>query len=143
MLSYMPELVGFQSMVILDPNGMTFDAVGAFGLAFQLISNSGSSYCGAASKVISPHRWLESDLNFRLDFQTGLLPKMGNGQEDQKIAILFPLCNENVLRQVDYKQAPKHRLVLRNKWSLTFFHKDLLQKLSTDPPKLQNSDYMN
>ena len=30
----MPELVGFQTMVILDPNGMTFDAVGAFGLAF-------------------------------------------------------------------------------------------------------------
>ena len=31
----MPELVGFQTMVILDPKGMTFDAVGAFGLAFQ------------------------------------------------------------------------------------------------------------
>ena len=29
-----PELVGFQTMVILDPNGMTFDSVGAFGLAF-------------------------------------------------------------------------------------------------------------
>ena len=56
-------------MVILDPNGMNFDTVGAFGLAFQLLFNSGSSYCGAASKVISPHRWLESDLNFRLHFQ--------------------------------------------------------------------------
>ena len=42
----MPELVGFQTMVILDPNGMTFDAVGAFGLAFQLLFKSGSSYCG-------------------------------------------------------------------------------------------------
>ena len=26
----MPGLVGFQSKVILDPNGMTFDAVGVF-----------------------------------------------------------------------------------------------------------------
>ena len=30
----MPELVGFQTMVILDPNGMTFDALGVFGLVF-------------------------------------------------------------------------------------------------------------
>ena len=30
----MSELVGFQTMVILDPNGMTFDAVGVFGLVF-------------------------------------------------------------------------------------------------------------
>ena len=30
----MPELVGFQTMVILDPNGMTFDAVSVFGLDF-------------------------------------------------------------------------------------------------------------
>ena len=28
----MPELVGFQTMVILDPYGMTLDAVGVFGL---------------------------------------------------------------------------------------------------------------
>ena len=41
----MPELVGFQTMVILDPNGMTFDAVGVFGLAFQFLFKSGSSYC--------------------------------------------------------------------------------------------------
>ena len=27
----MPELVGFQTIVITDPNGMTFDAGGAFG----------------------------------------------------------------------------------------------------------------
>jgi hypothetical protein len=38
----MLELVGFQTMVILDPNGMTFDAVGVFGLAFQLLLKSGS-----------------------------------------------------------------------------------------------------
>ena len=30
----MPEFVGFKIMVILDPNGMTFDAVGVFGLVF-------------------------------------------------------------------------------------------------------------
>ena len=30
----MPELVGFQTMEILDPNGVTFDAVGVFGLDF-------------------------------------------------------------------------------------------------------------
>ena len=44
-LLYMPELVGFQTMVILDPYGMTFDAVGVFGLDFQLLFKSGSSYC--------------------------------------------------------------------------------------------------
>ena len=32
----MPELVGFQFMEILDPNGVTFDAVGVFGLDFYL-----------------------------------------------------------------------------------------------------------
>ena len=41
----MPELVGFQTMVILDPNGMAFDAVCVFGLDFQLFKKSGSSYC--------------------------------------------------------------------------------------------------
>ena len=30
----MPDFVGFQTIVILDPNGMTFDAVVVFGLAF-------------------------------------------------------------------------------------------------------------
>ena len=30
----MPELVGFQTMVILDPNGMTFYGVGVFSLVF-------------------------------------------------------------------------------------------------------------
>ena len=41
----MPELVRFQTMVILDPNSMTFDAVGVFSLVFQLLFKSGSSYC--------------------------------------------------------------------------------------------------
>ena len=30
----MPELVGFQTMVILDSYGMTFDGMGVFGLDF-------------------------------------------------------------------------------------------------------------
>ena len=41
----MSELVGFQTMVILDPNDMTFDAVGVFGLVFWLLFKSGSLYC--------------------------------------------------------------------------------------------------
>ena len=60
----MPELVGFQTMVILDPNGMTFDAVGAFGLAFQLLFKSGSSYCAT-----SPVR-IFSDEQTAVDFKT-------------------------------------------------------------------------
>ena len=46
----MPELVGFQTMVILDPNGMTFDAMGVFGLDFWLLFKSGSSYCVVLQK---------------------------------------------------------------------------------------------
>ena len=30
----MPKLEGFQTMVIIDPYGMTFDGVGVFGLDF-------------------------------------------------------------------------------------------------------------
>ena len=41
----MPELVGFQTVVNLDPYGTTFNAVGVFGLDFQLLFKSGSSYC--------------------------------------------------------------------------------------------------
>ena len=43
--TYMPELVGFQTMMILDPHGMTFDAVGVFGLDFHLFLKSCSTYC--------------------------------------------------------------------------------------------------
>ena len=32
-LPYIPEFVGFQTMLILDPYGMNFNAVGVFGLA--------------------------------------------------------------------------------------------------------------
>ena len=50
----MPELVGFQTMVILDPNGMRFDAVCAFGPDFQLLFKSSSSYCDLAHL---PQNW--------------------------------------------------------------------------------------
>ena len=33
-LPYMPEFVGFQTIVIVDPYGMTYDAVGLFCPAF-------------------------------------------------------------------------------------------------------------
>ena len=36
----MPELVGFQTMVILDPNGMLIDAVCVFAPDFQLLIKS-------------------------------------------------------------------------------------------------------
>ena len=41
----MLDLVGFQIMVILDLNGMTFDAVSVFDLDFWLFLKSGSTYC--------------------------------------------------------------------------------------------------
>ena len=40
----MPEFVGFQSMGILVPYGITFDAVGVFGLAFHLLFKFCSTY---------------------------------------------------------------------------------------------------
>ena len=43
----MLELVGFQNMVILDPYGITFNAVGVFGLD--------SSYCEQVSLIIILH----------------------------------------------------------------------------------------
>ena len=36
----MPEFVGFPNMGILVPYGITFDVVGVFGLAFQLLFKS-------------------------------------------------------------------------------------------------------
>ena len=37
----MTEFVGFPNMGILVPYGITFDVVGVFGLAFQLLFKSG------------------------------------------------------------------------------------------------------
>ena len=50
----MLELVGFQTMVILDPNGMTFDTVGVFGQAFHLLFKPGSSYYGMPPYPLAP-----------------------------------------------------------------------------------------
>ena len=41
-------------MEILDPNGMTFDAVGVFGLVSQLLFKSCSSYCALVNKLRTP-----------------------------------------------------------------------------------------
>ena len=49
------ELVGFQTMLILDPFDMTFDAVGVFGLAFWLLFKSTSSYCDMTQKNQTPY----------------------------------------------------------------------------------------
>ena len=38
-------------MVILDPNGMAFDAVCVFAPEFQLLFKSSSSYCGDIKKL--------------------------------------------------------------------------------------------
>jgi hypothetical protein len=54
----MPELVGFQTMVILYLKGMTFDAGGVFGPEFWLLFKSGSSYCDNGTKAF---------LNFHLN----------------------------------------------------------------------------
>ena len=51
MLPYMSELVGFQTMVILDP--YAFNAVGVFGLYFQSLFKSDSSYCGCITYQIT------------------------------------------------------------------------------------------
>ena len=42
----MLEFVGFQTMGILVPYGIIFDVVGVFGLAFQLLFKSWSTYSG-------------------------------------------------------------------------------------------------
>ena len=47
----MPEFVGFQTMGILVLYGITFDAVGVFGLAFHLLFKFCSTYFGYALKI--------------------------------------------------------------------------------------------
>ena len=56
----MPELVEFQTIVILDLYDMTFDAVGVFGLIF--FYKSGSSYCVLFSRKQNGSK-LQSFLN--------------------------------------------------------------------------------
>ena len=47
----MLEFVGFQTMGILVPYGITFDAVGVFGQAFHLLFKSCSTYCATCINV--------------------------------------------------------------------------------------------
>ena len=51
-------------MVILDPYGITFNAVGVFGLDLQLLFKSGSSYCGRGVQIPGANKiiqiWLKS-----------------------------------------------------------------------------------
>ena len=58
----MPELVGFQTMVILDHYGMTFDAVGVFSMVFQLLFKSGSSYCAVHFSKVMKNGTFQADL---------------------------------------------------------------------------------
>ena len=39
-------------MVILDSYGMTFDAVGVFGLAFHILFRSWSTYCEVLKLIV-------------------------------------------------------------------------------------------
>ena len=42
----MPEQLGFETMLIIDPWGMAFHAVGIIGLTFDFLFKMVSSYCG-------------------------------------------------------------------------------------------------
>ena len=42
----MPEQLGFETMLIIDPWGMAFHAVGVIGLTFDFLFKMVSSYCG-------------------------------------------------------------------------------------------------
>ena len=41
----MPEQLGFETMLIIDPWGMAFHAVGVIGLTFDFLFKMVSSYC--------------------------------------------------------------------------------------------------
>ena len=58
-----PEFVGFQTMVILDPYGMSFDAVGVFGPVFQFLFESDSSYFEGLDTGVSHDQVMEYDFN--------------------------------------------------------------------------------
>ena len=67
----MPELVGFQTMEILDPNGVTFDAVGLFGLAFQFLFKSDSSYCAEKSfDIQAEFKYMRHQSEYLISVQT-------------------------------------------------------------------------
>ena len=43
----MPEQLGFETMLIIDPWGMAFHAVGVIGLTFDFLFKMVSSYCAS------------------------------------------------------------------------------------------------
>ena len=64
----MPDFVGFQTIEILDPYGMTFDAVDGSDRALRILFKSGSSYCdmnivGAASPISYKKQGQEPEKN--------------------------------------------------------------------------------
>ena len=85
----MPEFVGFQTMGILVPYGITFDAVGVFGLAFQLLFKSCSTYCAIISNNQQfVHKYIEFS-NWKFHNPTDVL---GHGHLyilDSYVVILF------------------------------------------------------
>ena len=64
MFYHVPEFGRFQIMMILDPYGMIFDAVGVFGLAFHLLFKSWSTYCGLLSNKSSSVMWFPGTQEF-------------------------------------------------------------------------------
>ena len=97
-------------MVILDPKGMTFDAVGAFGLAFQFLFKSGS-YCAFSEHLNFPIwnllRYKEKLLSWAVNFGWRLLIKVAHRMCSRilKLRILHCLfdigffCDKNLLFQ--------------------------------------------
>ena len=59
----MPEFVEFQTMGILVPYGITFDALGVFGLAFHLLFKSCSTYCARQGNVLCRDRHMNNSSN--------------------------------------------------------------------------------
>ena len=76
MLPYMPKLVGFQTMVILDPYGITFNAVGVFGLDFHLLFKSGSLYCATFMEFYVTSVW-HFERSYYINYETFTFFKCG------------------------------------------------------------------
>ena len=90
-------------MVILDPYGMTFDAVGVFGLAFYLLFRSWSTYCDhkAFYHIVDGYRnyfgqtfFGEIAFNTVIDDSSGFLKK-GTSVIDWKQLWNFKASNAN------------------------------------------------
>ena len=86
----MPELVGFQTMIILDPNGMNFDAGGVFSPDFWLLFKSGSSYCGTALLVLpQKSSWTVNSSRMQTEIWSEKQVKSGNEKLLSSISILL------------------------------------------------------